>query len=118
MAIYKMVLLKVMTEKRMTPIKFKLLMIYLSWMINLRCNNKLLQIKEMSKKMMLMVKVKVVMTEKRMKEIGILSLPLIMQRTKDKLRMIMAALLTLLEMTVTMMELMISTITAIKSSLS
>lgn len=118
MAIYKMVLLKVMmTEKRMTPIKFKLLMICPSWMINLRCNNKLLQIKEMSKKMMVMVKVKV-MTEKRMKEIGILSLPLIMQRTKDKLRMIMTALLTLLEMTVTMMELMISTITAIKSSLS
>ena len=116
MAIYKMVLLKVMTEKRMTPIKFKLLMIYPSWMINLRCNNKLLQIKEMSKKMMVMVKV--VMTEKRMKEIGILSLPLIMHRTKDKLRMIMAALLTLLEMTVTMMESMISTITAIKSSLS
>jgi len=117
MAIYKMVLLKVMmTEKRMTPIKFKLLMIYPSWMINLRCNNKLLQIKEMSKKMMVMVKV--VMTEKTMKEIGIRSLPLIMQRTKDKLRMIMTALLTLLEMTVTMMELMISTITAIKSSLS
>jgi hypothetical protein len=117
MAIYIMVLLKVMmTENKMTPIKFKLLMIYPSWMINLRCNNKLLQIKEMSKKMM--VKVKVMMTEKRMKEIGILSLPLIMQRTKDKLRMIMTALLTLLEMTVTMMELMISTITAIKSSLS
>jgi len=117
MAIYKMVLLKVMmTENKMTPIKFKLLMICPSWMINLRCNNKLLQIKEMSKKMM--VKVKVMMTEKRMKEIGILSLPLIMQRTKDKLRMIMTALLTLLEMKVTMTELMISTITAIKSSLS
>ena len=117
MAICIMVLLKVMmTEKRMPPIKFKQLMIYPSWMINLRCNNKLLQIKEMSKKMMVMMKV--VMTEKRMKEIGIQSLPLIMQRTKDKLRMIIAALLTLLEMTVTMMELMISTITAIKSSLS